>query len=487
MVNASLQRHTECWRPLVLLLLAALAAGADEAPVPNPISQKIIDEAHRLWVGQELAAWRKQFPDETKVRVRPGIMANRTTREVEVLAAGCGLVNAVPTEFFLVGENGRDYEAVAVTTAKAADLLAALRFIGLAPGQPIDPAACRFWPKGERVVLTYHWEDVGPDGKTTPQALRAEDSILDTRTNKPLPPAGLVFVGSCEGKREGDDGQPITVLEAEVTGNFAANFNDRWTLLDVPYLGNQGELYGRLVPNPDHLFRFGQRLRVRLKPELPAGETRVREFRLAVGALADRAVAATPDLRFTLTPVAGGPVALERGDFDALLAALQALVKANKDVHAQVAFARELPLAPVAEFCAMLRVLGERGVLRQEPAAGEFYVEALLPKPEWRDRSQRLSQPIELHLAAAGGAAGPRGDFVFIREEFAGEEVKLTEERFPFAGKAALQAVVAKREDWDTTTIFYYPPAGATYGQVLDLHAALGVRFPVAYILAPVQ
>lgn len=459
---------------LAALLLAPVVAGQ------GAFQDGVVNQAHRDWLAAELAQNQMKWKGNPDVLLHPGVVANRKERRVEVLAAATGVAKGAPTEFFLVGRGGKEYEALAATGANARHILAALEFIGMKAGQPVAPRLFRFWPKGERVSMTIEWEEAGPGGEPATHSLRAEEALLNTASGKALPKTGLAFVGSTW--IEAGDGSGRKIFQAEAAGDIASNFNAPWTLLDVPYLAEQGAIYGTIVPNPKHLFRTDQRLRFVLRPMLPPGQKRVQEFRLLVAAKPATTAAAAADLRFTLAPAAGKPV-LEGANFDQLLALLQERFKAGKDIFLAPCFAPELPLTALREFCAMLRRIAAAGVVRVEPGPGELYYESFFPRAAWWDRQKRLAQPLEIYLV--GDRDRVSGRMIYLREDFTSEETELRQTAYPFANLALLKKIIATKEEWDTRTIFMYVNADTRYAEVLACYQALRDRFPVAYIFPP--
>ena len=137
-------------------------------------------------------AQQQRFAGNTNVWVRRGIVSDRSTRKVEILAEATGLEAGAIAEFLLVGEGSeKDYEALTVSFARGGDLVRGLEFIGVPRGRPVNSAACQFWPKGERVLAT-----VRILGRDEPSAWPLQSCLADKRRDMPLPET-FVAVGSC--------------------------------------------------------------------------------------------------------------------------------------------------------------------------------------------------------------------------------------------------------------------------------------------------
>ena len=198
----------------------------------------------------------KQCGQDPDILVRPGIIANRRLKQVRVQAEATGLSSGV-AEFFLVGQNSsHDYEALALSFAKPGEIQKALMFIGMEPGRPVDHTTLQFWPKGERVLMTF--AAAVPD----PVPIRVDQLVIDTRTGKPLPQSGLVFTGSREVENEDNPGQVLYFADVRDPMSVAATYNEPESVLDVPRIAPQGEVYESYLVNTQHVFAAGELLDV---------------------------------------------------------------------------------------------------------------------------------------------------------------------------------------------------------------------------------
>lgn len=448
--------------------LALLGAAWMLAALAQEDLAGLVDDAHRQWVREESA--RRQAQAGADLKVWPAVFADRAQRRVEILALATGLDGEKPVEFFLVNEQGKTYEALLATLAQPRDVLAALEFLGLPPGLPHDPQANRFWPKGERVLFRVQWQDAQGQAREA----RVEEFLR--QDEQPLPVSGLVFTGSNWFPAPAP-GQPRG-LAADATANIASTYNDRDVLLDVPRQAEQGRVYGHIVPNPARVLPRGQRVRCVLTPELPRGETRVRSY----------------SARFVPAPAGdgqdpwllnladgGGRSLLNAAPMSKLLELLQQEIAARHDVFLSPAFAPELPVRDAIQIAAMLRVLAGRDLLRLEPVPGQLYYEAYLPRSEFWDRQQRLTQPLELYLADRAGQIAGHG--IHLVEHFDNETVRLTEERFVFTSADELVKLLAAQPDWKTPVALFYVSRDARCGEVLALYERLHERCPLVYVM----
>ena len=420
----------------------------------------------RLFEDQFRAA-EANYRDNPDVRVRPGVIADRQARTVEVLAVACGARAGDPTEFLLVTEAGRADEALALTLAQARDIHEALVFVGVQPGHPVDVTRFRQWPKGERVDVFFVWPHADKD-----VSVPAAEMLVDTHRGATVPPHGWMFVG------ELTPAVPPAAYLPDDSGEIITDFNSPWTVLDVPDLIGKGEVYGGLLPNPKYLLKLRQPLKIVLKPELPAGERHVLDYAVRAGAAAGApAATGVAELRFTATDRDGKAV-LTDGTFEQLLALLEDGVKAQKDVYLKLAYDDQVPVAALVEFGPLLMTLVQKQAVRLEPDPDQLFGQAFTPDPAWRDPKQRPQQPVELHLAAAGPLRLRYFDEEFLRDG----SLKVDEKSQEFASADALEQALAAREVWGTGGVLFFAPPDTAYGTVRQLYLRIRNRFPIAHV-----
>lgn len=484
------------------LLLSRHAVAQSTQPAKGQAPE--IPPARLTQLQNDTADWdrqnRQQFDADPAYLLRPALIAQKKAAgdgEITLRGYATGLSGTVPVEFFLIGPNSsKNYEALAVSFAKPSDVHAALEFIGLPPGRPVDYARLQFFPKGERVRMTFTWDETSPDGVVSQRTVRAEDLIVLRQTGQPLPPTALTFVGGRWLKPE--PGSPLEPLARQATdprgiyyadlgdpGSIASNYNDATTVLDLPLQARQSDVYQSRIANPDYLLRPGTPVTITLTPDSP-GKPRVLDLTLtarsparpadsggggeAAGRTQEggaerrgeggtakgtgdggglRLVATTADHRVLFDVVGAGSLAPE---ISRLLAEREPFVTVNLDP--------ELPLAAVRDLYARLEALQDRGVLRIEPPASsptappDLFYEALVPEEKYRDARNRPFPSFELHLA---------GDRVVLRDlAEQGDEPRDN----PVTSPLDFQKMLADRAD-RPGPLAVFAPASMSYGQLL--------------------
>ena len=444
----------------MVLAAAALVSCSAPAAGPAPVTR----EGNRAAVDKILAAAKSKHVGNDDVLVLPALIADRAERTVTLWGEATALGERDIIEFFLVAANsGHDYEAVAVSFAKPSDLHKALVFIGLAAGRPADATKLQFWPKGERVFMTFTCDEEGVEARP----IRAERLVRDVVTGKSLPESGLVFVGSVHVPPVDSGGEPVYAADVRQPNAMASNYNEPETVLDVPRQAPQGAVYEQQCVNPETLLPSNRLVRITFTPEYPKSRTRVVELRLNVAARAETSGLTMAELAFELTGQDGKRVADGAG-LNAVLQTFTALVEKGHDPFVAVSFARALPMKSVRDVCAILASIETpNGIRLEPPLAGNLYVRAYAPDEEFRAREDRISQPWELRLGMVDGKVS--ATLVQIeqlwREDRVKPDLKVSEYAVPTP--AALRAELDKRGP-GIPVLFVFAGPEITHGQVMD-------------------
>lgn len=483
-------------------VMTVVVAGAAWGQFPfGPASQPQPTQGGGSTLAEQTAAAARQTDQENQRRygddpdyfVRSGVLASRKEKWVRLSAKATGITPHEPVEFFTIPTNsGKDYEALSVTFAKPSDVHAALEFIGLKPGRPVDYRRHHYWPRGERVAMTFEWDQPAAEagGQPTPRKVRAEDLIIDHRTRKPMPKLGLVFVGSF--RIRPDDamlagpvdepgagarppgGAEVYAADEVDPRSISSTYNERTSVLDVPHQWVKGEVYGFLKANPAYRFTPGQPVSIRLEP-LPAkdGMPRVRELTLKV----------LPDGKFDLTD-ADGKRAIDGDTLVHVLAAFERTLAADRDAFVTVHVDGSLTLGKVRQVFETVRKLDTAGLIRVEaPPAGQLYYRAFFPDEQWRDRNRRLGRPWELHIAGVSDGK-PHGELILPADEF-DDNAGQGDLKFPVKTPEELARTLAEKSDRFSQTVYVFAPASLTYGQLMALITPALKTHDTMYVFPP--
>lgn len=355
------------------------------------------------------AEHRVLYGNDDAFLVRPGLLADRTRRTVTFRGYATGLGGNDPIEFFVIGPaSGKAYESLAVSMAKPSDVRAGLEFIGVPPGRGVNYLRNRFFPRGERVRMTFRWRVTEQDGTVSPVTARAEELLLlrgpdGTVTDRTLPLSGLVFTGGVFLPPSEPGGAERFFADEGDPGSIASNYNEPTTVLDLPVLARQSEVYRSRVVNPAFGLTFGTPLEILLEPDRgPDDPPRIVDLKLQVDGGPE-----LTSLRFTLTDPATGESKATSASAETVLNALSVAVESGREPFVQVWPGPTLPLGTVRGLYGFLGGLQAQVGLRIEPpedGSGHLFFEAFLPDERFRTPENRVWQPVELRLSADGTA-----------------------------------------------------------------------------------
>ena len=371
-----------------VIALAAIAVTSATA-LANIYETNDLQRANLKTVSTWTAEQQKAHGKNQAFFVRRGLVADKATDTVQILVESTEVQANSTIEFPIIGElSDRDYEALFRTFAKPGDIAEALEFLGLPRGRNVDSKALNFWPRGERVAIT-----VAPYGaKTAPLPIQA---YLYDREVKGLPTwKNFVYCGSPD--------DPVAKDGSRLANNMAPNsvlstYNEMQTVLDVPDLSNQSDVYERFVKNDAQKIPHFALFTATLKPVRRADkQPSIQDYQLKIlpgkGALAFDLSHAGKTERFT--------------DAKALFVKLHDAVTGGFDPFVSVAFDDGLTLADARQMAlALSQIDGANGVKIAPPAKGSVYYKSFLPAERWRISKNRTSQPWEIHFAPATNAA----------------------------------------------------------------------------------
>lgn len=456
---------------LLMLLVPSLALPAGTPATPTA------REAHLAQVLAHDAEHSRQYGANPLFLVRPGLLADRSNHIVRLEAESIRLQPGDPVEFPLITQgSGKDYESLAVALASALDIREALQFIGLTPGHGVEPSELRFWPRGDRVRVLYHFATPIPTNAPL-QHVPVERLIRDTRTGKPLPECGFTFTGSewlpalepATGK--------VFAADAFSPGSILSVYNDGSTLLDVPRRATQNDVYTYQVPNPEYTLPSNQLITVTLEPFYPDALPHALDLTLRVAP----GTGPQAGLSFALFNDQGQALNTNRSA-NGFLTTLESLARPDRELH--LTFITDDAL-PVADLSKAARVAGtldsEHGARIAPPAEGHPYFKSFLPDERYRTRVDRPSQTTELHLGQVAGAATATVTWVTLEWKAETDVATATATNEPAASPEVLAGMLEKRAELPPVMLVFAPGV-MPYGMVRPYLAPLVKRHLIVYL-----
>lgn len=321
------------------------------------------------------------------ILVLPALVADRIKKTVIVQVETTGLgISGSPPEFFIIFENsGHDYESLMVSFARPGDIHRALEFIGMEPGRPVNSAKLEFWPKGERVLAQCRCYQ----SPALADPVDLDDLLVDVNTKQPTREKGFVFTGSLW--VESNTNGMVYAADAFEPKSIVANYNEPYSVLDVPRIAPQGDVYRTFVVNTNYIFPEGALVEVTFKPEYPGEKKRV----VDVSLLATQND--SDNIFFKLT--ATGADNLETEKLSSMLEYFRKMRETGHDPFVEIRFDKNLEIGKIKSLCRVLADMETRGGIRIEPPPdGQLYYKAFIPDESFRERGKRPAQPWELHL-----------------------------------------------------------------------------------------
>ena len=383
----------------------------------------------------EIARWKAER------KAPEGVVADRAARTVTFLMEATGISVTEPAEFFAIGPlSDRAYESFGVTVASPAAIAAAIESIGVPQGVACDPFLARFWPQGERLVLTA----TPYDSETNAPPFRLAELLSDKRAQEEgaILPEPLVYTG---GSRDADN---LPLAATNIPCAVFALYSHGPSLLQLNGRFDQSAAYGRFVAGK--AFHAGALLEMKLTWD---GTSRVK-VRVPT---------------FSATNVTS------------VLQALQADAAPGNDLYVRPAFDDSVTLARAIEIARAFELLDGNGLKMNGTAENQFFYRAFLPDPAWRNRQGRPFQPFEIRLAADGTRT-----FTFVEEDWSGEGLDpvLKPKTIQLADWAELPAHIAQTGDQGekVTVAFIYAPSTTPVTRLSPIVKALTPRIGTFYV-----
>ena len=337
-------------------------------------------------------------------------------RSVTFTATATGIDTSTPVEFVFAGKGSdRAYEALFELDEDVAAFARRIESAGIPRGRPLDAAACRLWPSGVPLTLEPALDKL----------------VASRRDGTPVPLEPFVYTG---GKRA-PDGSPDAATNMPLAVFATYDVPQALILFDGAF--PQGQVYGRYTPV--ETLEKGTRRTFTLSWD---GETVPR--RLDVTFRPGESVRALCELKKES----------EKGPVEVL-------------AH----FAPELTVAEAVPAAQALSLVDSPRV--KVNGRDRLFYRAFLPLEKWRDRRERLVQPLEVRFAADGSVTVTE-----IDEDWnvAGDDPKLTphEHAMKSVAEAAAFATASRNR---SDTILLYAPAGTPLSRLYGFYDA--VKRPV--------
>lgn len=401
--------------------------------------------------------------DPERFWTAPFVLADLETRNVYVWGEHAGMISGDPLEFFVISENsGHDYEALMVAYAAPSDIHKALEKIGLEAGGPVDPDVHRFWPRGDRVEAFFLYVNPGDEGI---QSKRAEEFCI--WKGEPMPPLPWVFTGAPLLPSMVNETEMVYAPDEYSPNSIASTFNLRATVFDLPLQGSKTGVYGDFLLDPQWKLEEGRPMILRLAPPPDTRYPSEKDITLRFGQKGLLATGLENWSPHDLTEVA------------AILSARE------NEVHfLRLDFGNELTLTEATDRARDIQVLEQQlqSIRIEPPPPGQVFFQSFVPDPRFRERENRPSQPIELHLSPDGSATA-----MDLREEWGDSRTPtILETQVPLSGPQDWIRFLEEREN-KSSVLFLFAPPELTLGEMRTWTQPVLDRFPIIFLYKTVE
>lgn len=446
--------------PAPLQALLALIAGF-LASDPTPPAESYESATAKPAAVESFEQARDLLADQDRFWTAPYIVADLEEKEIFVWGEYTGMNASEPVEFFVIAENsGHEYEAIMTAFAAPSDLHTALEKIDLSPGAPVNPDAHRFWPRGDRVIAEFlhHHKD-----KNEPAALPVEATIAEN--DNPMRPEPWVFTGSPrQPPPNNPEGEPVYAADLFSPNSIASTFNLRHTVFDLPRQGTKSQTYGDFIRRGGFELEEGAPLILRLRPAPENSYPTPLDWQVDISG---------SDPEVTLA----GEHLPDAETLEDLGAAMNQ--RENEEHFLEVRFDPGMPLGDLVKAARKVQLIEQHVDTARvgPPAKGRMYYRAFIPDPKFRNRSQRPSQPVELHLTQTGAT-------VMELTEIWGDDHRnpdVAEKRKALDSPEDWIHYLDQRED-RPNVLFLYADETATHRELLSWAAPVLDRFPVIFV-----
>lgn len=392
---------------------------------------------------------------------RRALRTSKDDGRVTILAEGCDVAQGCTIEFLIVGDlSDRDYESMFRSFAKPGDIAAALEWLGVPRGVNAGSSDYRLFPRGERVAVS-----VRQFGATNDMPVAA--LLVDKKAGAAPSWDGFVYCGSQDDPLAKDRSR---LADNEAPNAIVSTYNDRQTVLDVPTMSPQHDVYERFVLGDSAFFKPFALYEITFTPikrkdSLP----RVRPMTLSIAPAGSNVAYSVScgDARSDFTSAAD------------LLAFFKKAVDDGFDPFVSVAFDDALTLGQARAHAAMLDRLA--GAIRIEPPAnGNIFPKCLLPDESNRVYSKRTVQPWEVHFSSATNTI----TLVKTNEDWSDKnslDPILSRDEFKLASPAEVAAKVAEIGE-GLPILFVYAPDSAPMSTFMPTVRLLVEKHPAVLV-----
>lgn len=285
-------------------------------------------------------------------------------KSVSIVATSLAPEKKQEIEFFLVGPGSEnDYEAMFMSKANIKDIADAFQKVGFPLGKFADNSKCRFYPSGMRIQIEPSLNNYIKD---------------KTSISNELPE--IVFTG---GER-GEGNSPLAATNMPMA--IFAMYNLKQSMIQFNDFLPQSESYGRFVP----------------AQKVQKGKDVVFKFKL---------IENSSEIEYTAK---FDSIGTAKKVFEEIK---QISSKSCNSINVTPDFSPELSVGDALSISQALKTIDSPKIKISGFKNGQFYYKSFIPQQSWRERSTRLSQPVEIHYSKDS-----KPKLIIIKEDWSDEK-----------------------------------------------------------------
>lgn len=370
----------------------------------------------------KLAEVRKQ--KNTRLVVERGIAIDIEKKEIILDGVTTEITEKGISEFAVISLNsGHDYEALFKVYATPTAICKAIESLGTKRGRSVDYSTLCFWSKGEHFSVSVKYN--GVERPIT-------DYIFDAVKNQIMAPTTFIYLGAKWNKQA--DGSETFAGDSEGPGSIISMYNEPLSVFDIPKNAPQGQAYEKSLVSKNVIGIEGAKVEIIIRPEARPASAPSRNNEITVKLTKEGlSINSAPAIQ---------PVA-----FVEYLNEKQAL---KQDTYAQLEYAADVSLTDISGMAALISQLEVKELIKVEAPINQIYYKAFLPQDAWLKRSERLAQPLELHLTKQANAVGKK--LIAIKEIWPdnSESINpiLEQKEYDVSNAETIRDVILQAEAW---------------------------------------
>jgi len=401
--------------------------------------------------------------------VLPGLVADKASHKITIDGEVTELSTGEPSELYVIDDkSSHGYEALAYSFARPADVIKALEFLGMKPGQAVDSVNRVLWPKGERVLVSFVIDTKNP--KEVPM----KDFVIYKKTGK-NPPNRLsqVFTGSVMMDAFDDSNKKVLMADSMDPYGIATSYTESGSIMTTPDNVTKGRAYGTVTSGP-LLPPKGTPITIVLRPEYIDGKQRMQYYDLNISTNGAGAI---------VYNVKNNDDSFKPLTLDVFLKTMVNSVDSGHDPFVNVEFNKNLAVGTIKQVAGLLQEIESVNGIRVDiPKEDEPFFKTFLPNEQFRVREKRYSQPCELWLSETNNMVSAKiikPTATYLENQI---EPRISIKKLSFENINEYKKILDDNSDSEVKVLLIFAPSDMQYSKVYKYIKPIIKDYPTIYI-----